>query len=367
VRPEVSIEGRRWKYSTPFTERGRLEGLPSGFGIDTVVGLRTARSEDVLTGPSFLSLAYPKGNWSLAFFRHELANFEFSSETRGLVAGGTNCCQIRFYDERVTTDLEFVSYGLSGGYRAHDRFDVGFGVIYHETSLTSLATQFLPDEDPVLGLLAPTSYLPERLFLSQSLYGDNTGWGLIGGFLWRLSNTWRIGGVFRQGPELDLAGEKTTGPANDLEVPPGTALEQFAGLSVESPWVLGLGFAYKALDDDLTLSFQWDRINYSSIVESADLDARAVDDADELHLGGEYVFLGSTPIIAVRIGAWLDPDHQIRATSDEPFARAVEPRGEDEMHYALGLGMALESFQIDLGVDFSDRVDTLSLSAIYDF
>ncbi len=32
LRPEVSIEGRRWSYSTPFTEGGRIEGLPSGNG-----------------------------------------------------------------------------------------------------------------------------------------------------------------------------------------------------------------------------------------------------------------------------------------------------------------------------------------------
>ena len=50
-----------------------------------------------------------------------------------------------------------------------------------------------------------------RLFLSQTLYGDSTDWSLLGGFLWRPSNTWRIGAVFRQGPELALSGEKTAG------------------------------------------------------------------------------------------------------------------------------------------------------------
>ena len=97
------------------------------------------------------------------------------------------------------------------------------------------------------------------------------------------------------------------------------------------------------------------------------LDDQTIDDADELHLGGEYVFLGSTPIIAVRLGAWLDPDHQMRATSDELLIRALLPRGEDEMHYTAGLGIVMQNFQIDLGVDFSDRVDTVSVSAIYNF
>ena len=37
------------------------------------------------------------------------------------------------------------------------------------------------------------------------------------------------------------------------------------------------------------------------------------------------------------------------------------------MHYAAGLGVAMERFQIDLAADFSDGVDTVSLSAIYNF
>jgi hypothetical protein len=37
------------------------------------------------------------------------------------------------------------------------------------------------------------------------------------------------------------------------------------------------------------------------------------------------------------------------------------------MHYAGGLGVVMQSFQLDVGVDFADRVNTLSLSAIYSF
>ncbi|MCP4205237.1 MAG: hypothetical protein GY769_25280 [bacterium] len=366
VKPEVSIEGRSWSYSTPFTERGRVENLPSGFGIDTMVGLRTARSEDSLTGLSFLSLAYPKGRWSLAVFRHQLANFEFSGETQGLFGGGTDRFQERFFDQRMSADLDFVSYGVSGAYRINERFNIGFGVTYHDSSLVSQATMYLPDEYPE-NPLGPTSYLPERALLTQTIFGDGTDWALIGGFLWRLSDSWRIGGVYRQGPEAGIAVELAAGQAFDPAVPPGEVLARIDGLSVEFPPALGLGFAYRAPDGGLTVSFQWDHIEYSTIVESLELEDQALADADELHLGGEYVFLGSTPIVAVRVGAWLDPDHQLEDTSDDLFIRALERGGEDQTHYALGLGVALASFQIDLGVDFADTVDTVSLSAIYSF
>lgn len=366
LRPEVSIEGRHWRYSTPFTEGGRAEGLPSGFGIDDTVGLRTARSESSLTTLSFLSVAYPRGNWSLAAFRHELANLGFSGETQGLFGGGTDCCQIRAFDQRVRTDLKIVSYGISAAYRLHERFVAGFGVIHHRTSLSSRATLFFPDDDSLESLFGPNSYLPERAAGSQAFFGDDTDWGVIGGFLWIPSDSWRIGGVFRQGPRVAASAELTAGPAFDPEVRPGEVLARSEGV-VEFPWLLGLGVAYRDPDGGLTLSFQWDRIPYSRIVESAGVDDQTVEDADELHLGGEYVFVRATPIVALRAGVWRDPDHQIRSTSDSPFSRALLPPGEDQVHFTFGAGLAFGSFQIDVGVDLADRVDVFSASAIYSF
>jgi hypothetical protein len=88
---------------------------------------------------------------------------------------------------------------------------------------------------------------------------------------------------------------------------------------------------------------------------------------NELHLGAEYAFLDREPVIAVRGGVWLDPDHRFRSISDDVEHRLLFQEGEDEIHFSLGLGLAFKSFQIDLAADFSDLVDTFSLSAIYSF
>jgi hypothetical protein len=365
--PEVSIESRWWSYSTPFTKGGRVEGLPSGFGIDTVAGITTARSNKELTGLSFLSMVYPRERWSLALFRHELANFEFLSETQGLFGGGSSSGQIRHYDQRVITDLELVSYGLAAAYRVSDKFDLGLAAVHHEVMVLSDAMVFLPDDLSPEGLLGPTSFFPERLLLTERNIVDDTDWTLTGGFIWRLSRGWKIGGVYREGPEVGLAAVRTAGEAGDFGVPPGGVLFSVSGVPLELPGVVGVGFAYQTTDGGLTVSFQWDRFEYSSISESLGLDDRTVDDIEELHLGGEYVFLHSSSVIAVRLGAWLDPDHQIRATTDEFPYQALLPRGDDVMHYAVGLGMALRTFQIDLAFDIADRVDTASVSAIYSF
>jgi len=366
VRPEVSVEGRHWSFSTPFTLGGRAEGLPSGYGIDNVVGLRTATSDTSLNTLSFLSVAYPGGRWSVAVFRHELANLEFASETQGLFSGGTDCCQIRAFDQRVTTDLKFVSYGVSGAYRLHERFVAGFGVIHYRTSMSAQATVFYPDDDSLESLFGPTSYLPERAVGSQTFFGEDTDWGVIGGLLWSPSDSWRVGGVFRQGPRVALSAEITAGPALAPEVTPGEVLARDES-EVQFPWLLGLGVAYRAPDGGLTVGFQWDHIPYSSILETAGFDDQAVDDVDELHLGGEYVFVRATPVVALRAGVWLDPDHQIRSTSDEPVSRALQPPGKDQVHFTFGAGVAFRSFQVDVGVDLADRVNAFSVSGIYSF
>jgi hypothetical protein len=366
VRPEISIEGRRWSYSSLFTEHGRVENLPSGFGIDTTVGLRTATSEDDFTGLSFLSFVYPKENWSVAVFRHEYANLEFFSETQGLFFGGSTCCQERFWDQRSQSDLDILSYGLSAAYQISDRFDLGLGVVYYDALFVSDADVFLWDEDTIPSVFAPNSYLPQRSVFSERISFDDADWAITAGFLWRLSGSISVGGVYRQAPEIDVGVTLTAGQTVDFGVPPGELIRQESG-GLELPSLYGLGFAYRTADGRLTATFQWDRVEYSNIVDSLGLEDRAIDDVNELHLGIEYVFLDSTPIIAVRFGTWLEPDHQLRAASDDLLARALLPRGEDEMHYSAGIGVAMQKFQIDVGVDFADRADTVSLSAIYNF
>lgn len=366
VRPEVSIEGRTWSYSIPYTRSGRVAGSPSGFGLDTRAGLDTAHSEADLLGVSFLSFAYPLRKGSLAIYRHQSLNVESTSATQGLFGGGSDCCQIRHFDQQTWSDLELTSYGLSGGYRVHERLTLGLGVVYHRASIRADVALFLPDVSP-LGIFAPTSYSAARMLLRDESRAIDEDWTLTAGFLWHLSRSWTLGGVYRQGPAVGLANQRVAGEAGNFGVPAGEVVARFSGVAVELPSVAGFGLAFRAPSGNLTVTSQWDHVDYSSIVDSLELDDQTVDDADELHLGFEYVFLHSTPLVALRCGAWLDPDHQLRATIDDPLLRALLPRGKDVVHYSAGLGLAFERFQIDLGADLGDPVDTLSLSAIYSF
>jgi long-subunit fatty acid transport protein len=377
---EVSAEVRHWRYSTPYIEGGRYEGEPTGIGLDTTDGLRAALSEEQLTGLSFLSVVYPKGNWSFAVYGHQLANFRAQTATQGLFPGWETP---RAYDRRWSTELDIVSYGAAGAYRLSDRFSLGLGIVHFRGRLDAPFEWSLPDDiDTLQGFFGPTSYLPERQLANGEMDIDDTDWGLNAGILWNLSDRWSLGAFYRQGPEFRLIFEIRAGPFAEMLDP--TIAEGTSILTVATPMqfpnVYGLGVAFRSPDGKLSVGFEWDRIEYSSIFGSFDpvvvetleddLDLGielAADDGDELRLGAEYAFLDLKPVLAIRAGVWRDPDHRFRSISSDPEHRALFQAGEDEIHLALGLGFAFKSFQIDLAADFSDLVDTASLSVIYSF
>lgn len=372
-KPEISLEGRFWSYSTPYTERGRIEGDPTGIGVDVVAGLRGGTSSDDLTGVSFLSLVYPRQDWSIALYRHQSADFESFSETQGLFAGGgTTCC--RFTDDRVHTNLEILSYGLSVAHRFTDALSLGLSLVYFDNNFDLVRNAYLPDEDDVLQIFAPTSFSRERIAWQTSLHIDDTDLELTAGFLWTVSPRWRLGGFYRGGPSFELRAEAYSGPGGSVVGLPaaGTLIGQ--GTSPGAfPDVYGLGCAFRSDDGRLTLAFEWNRVEYSTILDRLDPDEfdtsdLVLDDGNEFHLGAEYVFLRSTPVVAARLGMWLDPDHHPSATAaSDLIERALLPPGETQIHWAAGIGLAFENYQIDLGADFSDFVNTVSLSAIYNF
>lgn len=370
LRPEVSLEVRHWSFSTPYTVGGRASGVPTGYGIDVEPGIRTSTSNESATGVSFASFVYPKSRWSLALYRHQLTTYRLHTVINGLFgAGDPPDGVIRNLDQQLATELHIVGYGLAGAWRATESLSFGLGLSYFEGSIGSDTLAYLVDEFPATFFEA-NSFLPDRLYVASDFDVDATDLGFSAGFLWSVTERWKVGGAFRQGPEFPYHLVNRAGPASGLPV--GTVIDAVTGRSIAFPDVYALGLAYRSAGGSVTVGFEWDRVEYSSIVESlespvSDIAHVAMDDADELHIGLEYVMLDTTPLVALRLGGWRDPDHQVRYLGDDPFARALFPPGEDALHWALGFGIAFRSFQLDLGVDFSNRVDTAAISAIYSF
>ena len=368
VSPEISIEGRHWSYSTPYVSGGRIWGPPTGIGIDTTAGLRTSTSDEDLKGLSFLSFVYPKGRWSFAFYRHMVSNYEFEGTLNGLYSGPwpDTGSQRREFAYHKTVDLQIVSYAAAVAYEVTERLSLGLALNYIDgdidliTGVYGIIRSGTPEDE----FFAPIPVVPENRFYTTSLLIADQDWGVNLGIHWRPTEGWRFGAFVREGPKFRTVAELQAGPTF---VPPGMSgqvIESETG-NVRFPSVYGIGASYRTGQDRVTVSFEWDRVTYSSIFSSDD--ELHINDGNELHLGGEYAFLTVAPVVSLRAGIWLDPDHQISYSGDNYVAEAVLTGGEDQMHYAVGLGLAFDRFQLDLAADFSDLVDTLSLSLIYSF
>ena len=370
LEPEVSLEGRLRSFSTPFTLGGRVSGQPTGIQLDTSPGLRFGSSEEDVGSLSFLSFVFPRQSWSLAFYRHNQANFESNSQTQGLFGDSPDNEGVeRFLDSRGVTDFEIVNYGVAGAFRLTERLSVGAGLSYVQARLERMAAFFLPDELMFPSSLGPTSFLPDREFGSVDANIDDSAWTANVGFLWRADDRLSVGGFYRGGPKVELLTQGRVGPAGDPpsidgDLPPATD-------PVGLPDVWGFGAAFR-IGEAVTMSFEWDHVEYSDLIDSlteATLTREdfRLQDVDELHFGFEYVFLSATPVVAARGGIWLDPEHRISYIGSDPFLRALRPSGQDETHYAFGVGLAFARFQLDVAADLSARVDTISLSFIYSF
>ena len=371
ARPEISLEGRSWSYRTPYVRGGRAAGEPTGLGIDTADAVLLGESRDELAAVSYFSYVHPHRRWSFAFFQHQPANFEFSLETQGFFYPGLGPSgTVRREAARGRIDLEIVTRGVAVAFRPIDTLSFGLGLSYFEPTGSVAGRDYLRDDDSLEAFFAPASFLPERLVQLVELRWVEPEWAISSGFLWRFADRWTVGGLYRETPALTVEGDVTAGPAHPQFQAAWNIIDSLRG-TWDFPDVYALGLAYRSPDGRWTGACEWRRVEYSSISDSLLPEQRSggvfIADADELHVGGEYAFFVGSSVLAIRLGVWHDPDHYFDVRSDDLVDRALFAPGEDELHFAAGLGAAFRKLQVDVGIDLSERYDTASLSLIYSF
>ena len=325
------------------TFEGRVQGIEA-----TSDGLTVPSSEDA-TVLAFVAFVYPFKRGAVAIYQNGFANLTFGTRNRGAV--GT-----RTFDIALFNQFEIESTGLSASYRLSEDLSIGASVARWDGDLSSVRGSTLSGE----GAMDPDERRVTALTTTDS--SDLT---FNAGFLWRFADQWRLGGVYRGGPEFGLRSEARSGtlPQNQLPV----RIRQFPLLL---PDVFGLGVAFKSRNETLTLSFEWDLVRYSRLLGNLSGPERQnfdLDDGHELHLGFEYVILRSRPVIGLRLGAWLEPDHRLRYLGDDPIDRVSFRGGDEELHTAVGLGLAFKSLKLDFAFDSSKVLKTGSFTLIYSF
>src|SRR5215203_5791559 len=122
-KPEVLVEGRHWRYQTPFADRGRASGTPTGTGADTLGGVTLSTAESELDGISYAALVVPRPTWALAAYYHQVADFQSDFETGGIFSLG-----FRLRPVQSTYALEISEAGLAFARQWQNGVAVGIGV-----------------------------------------------------------------------------------------------------------------------------------------------------------------------------------------------------------------------------------------------
>lgn len=360
---EVSVEGRLWDRSPRFIAGGRVDGEPTGIGLDTRRGIAFGTDESRDVGPSFASVVIPKGRWSFAVYGHQLAQFAIQADSQGFFLEESYplpLVGIRYPGSRESADLEVITAGAAAAWRVNDRVSFGLGLIYSDVSLATSTVSYLADDTSEEGLYGEISYLPERFFSSSVIAIEDTDVTVNAGALWRISERLSGGLFYRQGAEVEGISDFQYGP---WEIFPGGPIIEGSFRNdalFKVPDVAGAGLAYRSKDGRFTLATEVDHVSYSDLLQIIDSEdhsaiSNGYEDGWEYHFGAEYALLQSTPILAFRAGAWVERNGEARFEEG------------DVTHLSAGLGLATSIVQIDLAGDFSELGDTASLSFIYNF
>lgn len=380
VKPEISAEGRLWDFKHSFTNAGRLAGArPSGLGIDTVSGLVDGTSTDHTLGPSFASFVYPKGRFVIAAYRAQAAKFEAHVQTQGAFL--SNQPELRLLPTVSQMTLDIVDYGLSAAYRIADGVALGAGVAYYDFAIDSTTARYAFSSfttGAAGNFYGLPNYAPGNSASRQTQTGSGRKFGYNFGLQIAQGHKLSLGAVYQHAPSFAFAAQNLFGPFPDPSFDGRVSVAKTATFDI--PDILGVGVALRPTDA-ATLLADYRRVSYSDLVKNPVLivpqttaqprDMR-IGDADEFHFGLEYIFGRTKTPVAVRLGAWRDPDHRLYyagavSDADTTAKSANFRRGPDRWHGSGGLGVVFKSFQFDAGVDISSLAKTGSLALVLRF
>jgi long-chain fatty acid transport protein len=368
ARMEASFEGRGRRLETPFLQRGRLSGTLTNQGVDTLAGPGFAEVIDTNGSVGFLSFVYPRNNWAIAGYTHDLLHVREEFETSGVFQQVTFQgfpLDSRELPQTGLRDVNIRNFGVSAAYR-FSGVAIGAGFSTYKLKLESVFKRFDTN-----GFYGPADFSREAAQATQD--ADDIGFGGSVGVLWTISPKVRVGAVFRSGPDFDFEVTERAQPGSPVLMSSGV---------FRVPNTFSAGLVVRPTDA-LTITSEYTRVQYSALEEDFVIaQARTsgrqnqffVEDGNEVHGGVEYVFTNVAKNPAIRFGAWFDPDHsvQFRPSSandsfDERLSVALS-QGKDLVHYTFGAGVPItERFEVNGAGDITSRTRVYSASVVVRF
>ncbi len=373
TRPELSLHGRHADYDITVFDPNALDAVAgNAVGPGPVTGY-----DDTNTKVSFASFVYPFERFVLSAYYQNTGEVRANSNITSF-----NSRFIDTYNATTDLDVEQESFGISGAFRVNDLISIGASIKYAKLDLEYFTASSILDfsdvefnigGDPATN--AGTINEIDALLLGAE--GDDHDIAWNAGLLINPNGKVSFGLVYKDGGsyEVDTAvGYLNVFNCNGLAgctAPPvnETTLLDSGRQNLELPDVFSIGIAARPTDTWL-LSLQIDHIDYGDLPPPAStslifgVPANVTDLNAEIsvHAGVEKTFLFEQPVLGmsllnVRAGIFSDRDHDGYADIDT-----------GGRHYTFGLGTVFgENFQLDLGAEWSDKVDNVVMSAVYRF
>ena len=180
----------------------------------------------------------------------------------------------------------------------------------------------------------------------QLLFGNTlTDWSpsVNLGILWRATEDWSFGSVYKSHQKIETTGGKTY-----------------------LPETLGIGVAYHP-NDKIRVLADVDYISWSDFNNIREYFRR--NDVMRYHLGGEYLLkVEKGRAFFVRGGVMREDSNAIYYVKQNPDLQRAFPKEPAKNHLSVGLGMATDEYQIDWAVDHTiDGGTVLILSMVHYF
>jgi len=340
-------------------------------------GIASSTDPRATFGPSFISYVYPWKRFAAGISRLELnSTNNNTSNAFALSFDPNNPSNLFVLGGRGSIQSDLSVWNVSGAAKITDKISVGATVAIGVLSLRSSVTNTLTDSsDPN----SPTFNIPQTLYTTD-INSTDTDFAFNAGVHWRPWSKLSFGAVYRGGMKFKVP--ETV--ANDGFFGGGFAASLGSPLSTtfNTPDSWGAGAAWRPLAA-LTVSLDWVHIKYSQLLDGFQsglnvltiFDQQAkftINDTDEFHLGGEWVFTAGSVPWAVRGGAYSEHNARIFAdfkngqssfSSNDSF-----PPRDVVAHYTVGTCVVVKDrFQIDAAADFSRFANEYVVSTIFRF
>lgn len=369
---EVGAELRFRRMASPFLSGGRVSGVPTGTGLDTVPAPTYGEDVDDQLGLAFLSISWPvAAKATITGYVHQAVRIDNGFFNQGVFLRATFFGETddrnREFPVGGTRSVDVRNVGGAIGYELSDRLSVGAGASVWTLDLDASFARFDIDG----GFAGPVNRSVITATTVQT--GNDSAMSFNAGALFDVAAQVKIGGSFRRGPSFSFS-QRDRLPEENFD------LTRQGRFKVPDMWAAGIEWRpiqpFRVLVDYNRVQYSQlkkDFINFQGIASGRPQQFR-LKDGDEFHAGFEYVFLKSPLPLAVRGGLWVDPDHVVRyeptAAHDETDAvyQATLPGGETQVHYTGGMGIAPTPWlEINGAADISSRTKYVTVSTVVRF